>query len=111
LVLGLSSQPIANADCLSDWCANQRSGARSGNLTYKYGGTHSGAARSYNNYRWGYGAGANNDFHSPSYPSYSPPGGGYRANTPAQEAEARRLIQKTDSFINSINNSPYIRGY
>lgn len=54
--------------CLSDYCANRKTGASVGSTSLRYGGTYSQAGADRLNYRYGYGTGRNRDF----YNVYSP---------------------------------------
>lgn len=95
----------------SDYCSNRQSGSTSSNLTLKYGGTYSGAARNHMNYRYGYGTGRNRNYYSTySYDStsrqYANPY--HHKISPEQKRQINQLLKQSEELERQILNDPRI---
>lgn len=78
----------------SDYYSNRQSADRSGSMTYRYGGTHSDAARDWYTQRYGY----------PSAPAFNEQG--RRSPQPLSEHD-RRLFEESRARANSILQHHY----
>ncbi len=95
IITAIALPTVANAGCFSDYCANKKAGEWNRDMTLKYGGTYSDAARAYNNYRYGYGTGNNYNFYDTVAPgTVRRTSGGVRQTTPE---ECDRILETINS--------------